>query len=161
MEQAIFGHTINAIIGEIDLRKGGNDEKYKTHLASPHPYLNLSQTELEKLMRKKLQNCKSSQLLLGHQWESMTQKEKIIQSTVLNRSNQKQFEINSKYVICADGAGSRSRKSMGIEMIGDEKIDEFNKYYEYLMNFTRSTTILRLAGCAGRLTNNVCIEPTH
>jgi 2,4-dichlorophenol 6-monooxygenase len=140
----LFGHTINEPIGEIDLRKGGNDEKYKAHLASPLPYLNLSQTALENIMRQKLKTCKKSKLLIGHQWESMKEQSSGVMSTVLDRQVNKQLSIYSKYVICADGAGSRSRKALGIEMLGEEKIDDFiSVYFELnLRNYLKKTAKL-------------------
>ncbi|MEL6255071.1 MAG: FAD-dependent monooxygenase [Bacteroidota bacterium] len=130
--RVLFGHTINTELGEIDLWSGGNDEKYKEHLASAEPYLNLSQTELEKLMRKKLSNCKHSQLLIGHQWESREEDGTGVVSQILNRKDECRFSIKSKYLICADGANSRSRQFLGIKMIGDEKIDDFiSVYFEH------------------------------
>ncbi|MEM6964158.1 MAG: FAD-dependent monooxygenase [Bacteroidota bacterium] len=125
----LFGHTINHELGEIDLLAGGNDEKYKAHLASPEPYLNLSQTELEKLMRKRLTDCSKSQLLLGHQWESMEENNNTITSEVFDIEKKQNYSIKSKFVICADGAGSRSRKFLGIPMIGAEKINDFISVY--------------------------------
>lgn len=128
----LFGHTINFELGEIDLLAGGNDEKYKAHLASAEPYLNLSQTELEKLMRKKLASCKHSQFLQSHQWESMQEDGEAVISQVLDRQNESRFSIKSTYLICADGANSRSRSSLGIKMIGDEKINDFiSVYFEH------------------------------
>ena len=125
----LFGHTLNETIGEIDLLEGGNDEKYKTHLASPEPYLNLSQTALEEIMRKRLTQCQHSQLLIGHQWEQMQETQSDVHSTALNRTEEKQIAIHSKYVICADGAGSRSRDALGIKMEGQGKIDDFISVY--------------------------------
>ncbi len=125
----LFGHTVNSEIGEIDLLASGNNEKYKAHLASPLPYLNLSQTALEALMRQRLEACTNSKLLLGHQWESMEEHDAGVESVVLNRAVDHHLSINSKYVICADGAGSRSRKALGIEMLGEEKLDDFISVY--------------------------------
>lgn len=125
----LFGHTLNETIGEINLLEGGNDEKYKSHLASPEPYLNLSQTALEKLIRKKLKNCKNAQLLTGHQWEEIQESQEGLKSKVLHRLDDISLVIQSKYVICADGAGSRSRNALGIKMQGQDKIDDFISVY--------------------------------
>lgn len=127
--RVLFGHTINQELGEIDLLEGGNDEKYKAHLASPEPYLNLSQTELEKIMRRRLLTCANSQLLLGHQWEHMREDNNVVASEIFDLRKKKNYNIQSKYVICADGAGSRSRKYLGIPMIGAEKINDFISVY--------------------------------
>ncbi|MEL6193963.1 MAG: FAD-dependent monooxygenase [Bacteroidota bacterium] len=127
--RVLFGHTINHELGEIDLLEGGNDKKYEAHLASPEPYLNLSQTELEKLIRKRLRKCPGSQLLLSHQWESSEEGEDRVISKVKKLSDGNEITIESTYVICADGAGSRSRKGLGIEMIGEDKINDFISVY--------------------------------
>lgn len=125
----LFGHSLNQTFGEIDLLEGGNDEKYKIHLASPEPYLNLSQTSLERIIRKKLKTCKKSQLLIGHQWEEMQEQQGGVKSKVLNRLEETSFSINSQYIICADGAGSRSRNALGIQMQGRDRIDDFISVY--------------------------------
>ena len=140
----LFGHTVHSEIGEINLLEGGNDEKYKAHLAQPEPYLNLSQTALEKIMRQKLQSCQGVKLLVGHQWESMEEQAGGLSSRVLNRDNNQYFDIQSQYLICADGAGSRSRKSLGIDMIGKDKIDDFiSVYFEAnLRDFLKKTAKL-------------------
>jgi 2,4-dichlorophenol 6-monooxygenase len=140
----LFGHTINEEIGEIDLLAGGNDEKYSAHLASPEPYLNLSQTELEKIIRQKLQDCVLPQLHIGHQWEEMAEVDDGVISRVYDRNNEQHYNIKSQYVICADGAGSRSRKALGIKMLGDEKIDDFiSVYFELnLRDFLKKTAKL-------------------
>ncbi|MEO0337861.1 MAG: FAD-dependent monooxygenase, partial [Bacteroidota bacterium] len=127
-----FGHTINHVLGAINLQADGNDEKYKKHLASPVPYLNLSQTALETLMRRHLKECKHSRLLLGYQWEAMEERNQMVESQVTRRADQQALSVHSKYVICADGAGSRSRKALDIPMIGKEKIDDFiSVYFEH------------------------------
>lgn len=140
----LFGHTINEEIGEIDLLAGGNDKKYRDHLASPEPYLNLSQTALEKIMRQKLETCGLSQLFIGHQWESMEEQDDGVISRIYDRQNEQHYRIHSQYVIGADGAGSRSRKALGIKMTGDEKIDDFvSVYFELnLRNFLKKAAKL-------------------
>ncbi|MEL6675443.1 MAG: FAD-dependent monooxygenase [Bacteroidota bacterium] len=125
----LFGHTINQELGEIDLWEGGNDEKYKQHLAAPVPYLNLSQTELEKILRAKLSACSHSELLVGHQWEEMQEHAAGMSSKILDRNTQVAYTIESQYVVCADGAASRSREALGIRMIGKEKINDFISVY--------------------------------
>ena len=62
-------------------------------LASPEPYLNLSQTELEKLMRKRLKNCSGAELFLSHQWESWEEKEGEVVSKVKRLSDGEEMII--------------------------------------------------------------------
>jgi 2,4-dichlorophenol 6-monooxygenase len=125
----LFGHTINEEIGRIDLLEGGNDQKYKTHLAAPIPYLNLSQSELEKIMRQKLDTCSNCQTYIGHQWQAHRLIADTIESRILDRKENKVYTVESQYVIAADGAGSRSRKALGIAMKGAEKLDDFISVY--------------------------------
>lgn len=128
----LFGHTIKDILGEIDLQADGNDAKYRKHLAAAEPYLNLSQTELEKIMRRRLKDCTHSTLWIGHQWEQMQELGEGVQSEILDLNKDRRFSITSKYVICADGAGSRSRRALGIEMLGEDKINDFiSVYFEH------------------------------
>ena len=125
----LFGHTIKDILGEIDLQADGNDAKYRKHLAAAEPYLNLSQTELEKIMRRRLKACRHSSLWIGHQWEGMQEQEAGVQSEILDLNKDRRIQVNSKFVICADGAGSRSRRTLGINMLGEDKIDDFISVY--------------------------------
>ena len=125
----LFCHSINTVLGEIDLKKGGNDAKYKQHLAAPDPYLNLSQTELEKILRRKLDSCVNNTSLIGHQWEGMNEEENAVHSTIIDRHTNERFNVESTYLICADGAGSRSRKALGIAMDGADKIEDFISVY--------------------------------
>lgn len=128
----LFGHTIKDILGEIDLQADGNDAKYRKHLAASEPYLNLSQTELEKIMRRRLEHCAHSTLWLGHQWEQMQEQAEGVRSEILDLINDRRFTLDCKFVICADGAGSRSRHALGIEMLGKDKINDFiSVYFEH------------------------------
>ena len=125
----VFGHTINEVFGEIDLSHGGNDEKYQTHLSSAEPYLNLSQTELERVLRKRLQSCQFATFLVGVQWDRFDQSIEGVTSWTHDRSSDQNYSIQSQYVICADGASSRSREALGIRMIGQEKLNDFVSVY--------------------------------
>jgi len=134
----LFGHTINETFGEIDLLSGGNDAKYEEHLALAEPYLNLSQTSLEEVLREKLLSSKKVELLIEHSWNGMEQSSDRVVSSVKEASG-KEISIESQYVICADGAGSRTRADLGIEMIGAQKLDDFvSVYFEHnLRNFVQ------------------------
>ncbi|NRB49447.1 MAG: FAD-dependent monooxygenase [Saprospiraceae bacterium] len=125
----LFGHTLKDILGEIDLQADGNDLKYRRHLAASEPYLNLSQTELEKIMRRRLKASALSTLWTGYQWERMHEEEERVQSEIIELSKDRPVIVNSQYVICADGAGSRSRRTLGIKMLGEDKIDDFVSVY--------------------------------
>lgn len=127
----LFCGTINEEFGCIDLRAGSIGRKYREHLEAPMPYLNLSQVELEKLLQKRVLESPRIQTLYHHQWESFEQDEAGTTSKITNRTTNEIFTVQSQYIICADGAASRCRKALGIEMQGPEKLRDFvNAYFE-------------------------------
>ncbi|WP_437990430.1 FAD-dependent monooxygenase [Sorangium sp. So ce145] len=127
----LFCGTIGEEFGCIDLRANGVGRKYREHLEAPMPYLNLSQVELEKLLRGRVSASPRIQALHHHQWESFEQDADGVTSRITDRATGETFSVRSQYVICSDGAGSRSRKALGIEMKGPDKLlDVVNAYFQ-------------------------------
>ncbi len=126
----LFCNTINDEIGRIDLNKEEIRKKYNFHLESQTPFLNLSQTELERVLRKHLSKISLTTILLEHQWISALEKDGNVHSEILDRKTGDTLEIKSKYLICADGARSDARAHLGINMSGPERIqDVVNAYF--------------------------------
>ena len=121
----LFCDTVAEEFGCIDLAADGGEDRYQRHLAAPVPYLNLSQVELEAVLRRRVEAEPLIDLRLGQQWESLERSEADVESVVLDRSTETPWRVRSRAVLCADGAGSRSRKSLGIGMVGPEKIRDF------------------------------------
>ena len=128
----LFCQTINEEYGRIDLyAEEERRAKYEQHLKSKTPYLNLSQTELEKILLRKVKENPLIELLFQHQWESLRQDETSVTSEILDRQKETTFSIESQYVLAADGAGSRCRKFVEIPFIGPDKVDDFvSAYFE-------------------------------
>ena len=128
----VFCKTINEEFGRIDLLENPeNAEKYRRHLRSEQPYLNLSQTELEKRMLSHVEQTPETQALFEHQWEAFEEDGDGLISIVVRASDGAMIRIHSRYVIAADGASSRARSALGIEMDGPEKLQDFvNAYFE-------------------------------
>ena len=128
----LFCQTINEEYGRIDLYADEERRvKYEQHLKSNTPYLNLSQTELEKILVRNVKEHPLVELLFQHQWESLTQDERGVKSEILDRQKKTTFPIQSQYLIAADGAGSRCRKFVEIPFIGPDKINDFvSAYFE-------------------------------
>ena len=127
----LFCGTLREEFGVIDLNAGDGAKKYREHLASPAPYLNLSQVELEKLMRAKLRACAESELREQHQWESFEQHDDRVVSRVTDRTTGQTLTVTSRYVLCADGAASRTRAALGIAMVGPERLrDVVSAYFQ-------------------------------
>ena len=53
------------------------------------------------------------------------QDEEGVTSRVRDLATGEVYEIRSRYLIACDGAGSRIRKSLDIEMVGPQKIQSF------------------------------------
>ena len=128
----LFCRTINEEFGRIDLLADGSGaDKYAHHLRSKKPYLNLSQTEFERVIERHVHAEPLIELLRAHEWQSVVQDDAGATSEVRSLATHHTFQIRSQYLIGADGAGSRVRKSLGIEMIGPDKLEDFvNVYFE-------------------------------
>ena len=128
----VFCKTINEELGRIDLlAQPENAEKYRRHLRSEQPYLNLSQTELEKRMLSHVEQTPAVRVLFEHQWAAFEEDGGGVTSIIHRGSDGSTLRIYSRYVIAADGASSRARRALGIEMDGPEKLQDFvNAYFE-------------------------------
>ncbi len=125
----LFCRTLNEEIGRIDLNEKSIREKYAAHTALPRPYLNLSQTELEKVLRRHVTKNKSVTLLTGAEWKSLSQQADGV-TCVARRAEGEVLEIRCDYVFSCDGAGGKCRDFLGIRMTGPEKIqDVVNAYF--------------------------------
>ena len=128
----VFCRTLDDELGRIDLLDPENEpEKYERHLRAAKPYLNLSQTELEKTILEHVENRRETRVLFGHQWENLADTGDRVRSAVRRPSDGVALEIVSRYVIAADGASSLIRKALAIPMHGPEKLQDFvNAYFE-------------------------------
>ena len=126
----LFCNTINDEIGRIDLSDPSIQNKYISNVSVHVPYLNISQTELEKILRQTLAKEKNTIILLNHQLNSFEEVDEFVNARIENRESNQQFLIQSKYLIAADGANSRIRKQLGIKLKGPNKIqDVVNAYF--------------------------------
>lgn len=125
----VFCRTLNEEIGRIDLNADEIQEKYAAHIALPRPYLNLSQTELEKILRRHIAKNKLVSLQTGVEWKSLKQNDDKVISVAKPRGTAAVIEIESDYVLCCDGAGGKCRDFLGSAMSGPEKIQDFANAY--------------------------------
>ncbi|MEM7138149.1 MAG: FAD-dependent monooxygenase [Myxococcota bacterium] len=129
----LFCKTITEEFGRIDLFDDpACAAKYDRHVRCRRPYLNLSQTELERVMRARVEQEPSIALLREHTWESFVENHDGIVSTVQPvDAPQHAFELSSRFLIGSDGAASAVREALGIGMIGPERLQDFvNAYFE-------------------------------
>ncbi len=127
-----FCQTINEEFGEIDLYRNIDDPgKYRRHLAAAVPYLNISQTEVERLLHGAATANSAIDLRMGHQWQSLAQDEDGVTCRILDRDARTEYELRCRWMVAADGAGSRVRDALGIGMDGPESLqDVVNAYFE-------------------------------
>ncbi len=128
--RVVFCRSLNEELGRIDLLADpARREKYEQHLRQTLPYLNLSQSEFEKILVAHAKESPLIQLRFGHQWKSYEEDGGSVTSTI--SSNDGDHRVESKFLLGCDGASSRVRKALGIEMDGPAEIQSFvNAYFQ-------------------------------
>lgn len=128
--RVLFCGNLREEFGRIDLNRAETRAKYAEHHEGPEAYLNISQTELERIMRRRVAAGRCINLLPEHRWLSSRQTKSYVHSSVLIRGRRpSRIEIRSRFVICADGAGGTCRQALGISMIGPERLQDFANVY--------------------------------
>ena len=92
---------------------------------TPTPLRNLSQHRFEPVLAEALRKRPEIDLRYGWQWEQSTQDDEGVTSIVRDLDRDEIHEVRSHYVVAADGAGSRVRRALGIEMQGPPRIESF------------------------------------
>jgi 2,4-dichlorophenol 6-monooxygenase len=113
-------------LGRLPFERQGDDQLEVT----PTPLRNLSQNELEPI----LQGALGTEVQRQCQWESAEEEdgdgdgdgdEGGVTSRCLELTSGETWEVRSQYLIAADGAGSRVRKSLDIELEGPDRLQTF------------------------------------
>lgn len=130
--RVMFCRRVNEEIGRIDLMADPERaEKYRRHLRSELPYFNLSQSEFEKILVERVQRAPLAELRFQHKWESMEAGSEHVVSQIRCEQTGEAYEVESRYVIAANGASSPCRRAVGIEMEGPAEIQNFmNAYFQ-------------------------------
>jgi 2-polyprenyl-6-methoxyphenol hydroxylase-like FAD-dependent oxidoreductase len=92
---------------------------------TPTPLRNLSQHRFEPILADAVANLAEADVRHRWQWEWSEQDADGVTSLVRNLSSDETHEVRSRYVVAADGAGSRIRQALGIEMQGPSRIQSF------------------------------------
>jgi 2,4-dichlorophenol 6-monooxygenase len=110
--------------GRLDL--AADPERVRLRFEStPSPAANVSQHLLEPVLAEALRGCELSTLEFGQEWQDLEQDTKCVCSRVLDRESGDVYEVRSRYLLAADGAGSHVRKALGIDMIGPTALGSF------------------------------------
>ncbi len=109
------------VIGRLPFECQGDDQLAFT----PTPLRNLSQSRFEPILIDALADAGGRAPQWSVQWESAEQDESGIVSRVRDLASGEERLVRSRYLIAADGAGSRVRKAQGIEMVGPDRLQSF------------------------------------
>jgi 2-polyprenyl-6-methoxyphenol hydroxylase-like FAD-dependent oxidoreductase len=85
---------------------------------TPTPLRNLSQHRFEPILADELRASPGAELRYRHQWEHSEELDDGVVSDIVDLDTGETTQVRSRYVIGCDGAGSRVRKQLGIEMVG-------------------------------------------
>jgi 2-polyprenyl-6-methoxyphenol hydroxylase-like FAD-dependent oxidoreductase len=90
---------------------------------TPTPLRNLSQHRFEPVLVETLRTCRDAELCWRHEWLGAEQDGAGVTSRLAGDGEP--YEVHSRWLLAADGAGSRIRKALGIEAIGPARLQSF------------------------------------
>lgn len=108
------------VLGRLPFERQGDDQLALT----PTPLRNLSQNRFEPILLDALARAGRTPAW-RFQWESCVQDGDAVRSRVRDLARDETREIRSRYLLAADGAGSRVRKSLGITPVGPDRLQSF------------------------------------
>jgi len=108
-------------LGSLPFERQGDDVLALT----PTPLRNLSQHRLEPLLLEHLAKQAETSLWPGHEWEGAEQDAQGVTSRIRELASGRVREVRSRYLLAADGAGSRVRRALGIEAVGPARLGSF------------------------------------
>jgi 2,4-dichlorophenol 6-monooxygenase len=109
------------VLGDLPYERQGDEQLSLT----PTPLRNLSQNRFEPILLAALNASGAGEPRWRHQWESAEQTEDAVVSRIRDLDRDEVYEVRSDYLVAADGAGSRVRKWIGIEMDGPQNLQAF------------------------------------
>ena len=109
------------MLGRLPFEQQGDDQLAVT----PTPLRNLSQSRLEPLLVETLERAAGHGPEWGREWIASHEDADGVRSRVRDAESGREEEIRSDFVIAADGAGSRVRKALGIDVQGPAGIQSF------------------------------------
>ena len=89
---------------------------------TPTPLRNLSQHRFEPILADELRASPGAELRYRHRWEHSDETGDAVVSVITDLGTERTIRVRSRYLIGCDGAGSRVRKQLGIEMHGPQLI---------------------------------------
>ncbi|MEM8924133.1 MAG: FAD-dependent monooxygenase [Actinomycetota bacterium] len=102
------------LVGRMPFERQGDENLAIT----PTPLRNLSQHRFEPILADELRSRRGVDLRYAHRWETSTQDGDGVTSTVTDLSGDTAMTVRSDVAIGCDGAGSRVRKLLDIDLLG-------------------------------------------
>jgi 2,4-dichlorophenol 6-monooxygenase len=96
---------------------------------SPTPICNLSQNLFEQILHDHLSEQTSTNTHFDSRWLSYKKTPQGFTSEIQSPASIEPFKIRSKYIIGADGAGSRTRRAIGASMQGPDHLQGYVTIY--------------------------------
>ena len=121
IESVQWVHTLaGPEIGRIQL---ATPERIGKMLSStPTPFANISQSRLEPLLLEYARDAGAA-VDFGCEWRSFESAEGGVRSTLCNMATGVEEQVRSRFLLGCDGAASRVRRALGIEMVGPERVE--------------------------------------
>jgi 2-polyprenyl-6-methoxyphenol hydroxylase-like FAD-dependent oxidoreductase len=104
-------------LGRLPYERQGDDCLAYT----PTPLLNLSQHLFEPMLLDHVRPA----VHYGHEWSALEQDADGVTSRVREPATDRTYEVRSRYLLAADGAGSRIRRALDVSMDGPERVQSF------------------------------------
>jgi 2,4-dichlorophenol 6-monooxygenase len=104
-----------AELGRLPYERQGDDALAFT----PEPIINLSQHVLEPVL---LEHVTGDTVRWAHEWCGLTQDASGVTSRVRDLEAREDYEVRSRWVLAADGAGSPVRKALAVPMVGPDRL---------------------------------------
>jgi 2,4-dichlorophenol 6-monooxygenase len=108
-------------LGRLPYERQGDENLHYT----PTPLLNLSQHLFEPILLERVRDETAACVSYRRQWSMLDQDASGVTSVIEDLETGESFEVRSRWVLAADGAGSRVRKALDIAMIGPDRLQSF------------------------------------
>lgn len=92
---------------------------------TPWPLINIPQPRFEAFLRKRLEQCQHASLLPGYTATQVLDTANSVVTTVRQMEEEAPVQLESHYLIAADGANSSTRDMLGINMMGPEGLQHY------------------------------------
>lgn len=109
------------LIGRLPFERQGDECLALT----PTPLRNISQHRLEPILAAEVAATPGVDLSYGSEWRSAEVDDRGVTSVVVDAATGERTTVRSRYLLAADGAGSRIRKWLGIDMVGPASLQSF------------------------------------